>query len=1285
MLILFFDIPEILINNQFLATAAFAARQSGYEDGKEYVYQIESQTLVSLNFETKHTSGIFIEARLTLQLDGSKKIRGKITQPRYVQIHSQLDNGVDTEINPKKLDFVDFPISDQPFDIEVEHGIIKNLIVDAGLINWELNFLKSIIGQLQVGDFDEHATSSGGNNFPEDGKSDSTFQMMEDAITGRCEVLYNFSTILESELDDISKVIPMPQLKKGSNIISIEKTKNYSNCEQRVGYHFNINGRNKFEPGSNENGKFLSRSAKNRIVISGGLKNYIVQSSVTTNRVTINPDQEGNQGGMLVSKIKLILDKVKEITDRFQPLGNPVTTGNLIYDTGNPLKNVRPRCSHNLDRTNRSEQDPSGLNDSCSKLFYPRPNLSEAPKDSKIPYKLKSARSSSETLEKVDIVRVVKEIVQSIKNELSRSSPGLDEQTLEKFSTLIQLIRSMSAEEIFQVQQKIFELSKSQESGKNLWIIFRDAVAHAGTGPALISVKNMIDDKQIRAEEAAFVVDTVAKSARTPTPEYIETYFGIAKSSKVKKDFAIHNAAIISFAELTRHAIVNENSAKNRYPVDSYGPFFEPIDRNVMENYTNYISQELSKSVDQADSRQILVYIQALGRTADPRIINIFEPYLKGEKNLTPFQRLSIVLALDKFAEVKHKIAQPFLYALYTNYSLPCEVRTALVYMLMKTKPSANMLQSMANNTNNDDCRQVNSAVKSSIESLAKMQSHERGNLVDAAKTAVPFLKSESYGILKSKSAFKDEKDSKTHTGSSIMAYDIEDLESGFPKEATLLLNPTFEGLKLTKIKLESAVSSPRKFMDRIMEIISDVKNEILLNQTATVMGDQNEKAKDLEGYALIDYLPRNFFWAFDDDSLKNQITEYIRKMWMSLENGESTEGAKFTNYEVTLKFPTETGFPVTFRLEAPKFIRVRLNTSANQEPNNDAKILKTDLDILYMSKFQKRLSFDTFFDQQEYVTGVDKNLQLRVPLCVSLQYDLEKKQTKIVVQPIIEDQDYDIIQFKKQPFSTKRDLLDFGPINRDEKNHITDKHFVESSEFDLKGEGQQPYLHFKWNIQTDKDVVEESKQEFDDRKVEAARNLFKSVVAMVYPREFQKLRFEEYYIRLHSKINVSAEFAIVSDSLNDDSNNSGNESVNSSASTVPTPFSDMRLSKKERKQQMFIKTTHDIEATMANFVDVSFRLSNGALLSFNATTAFARNKVQKKSQASFYVSAKTFDGGDYYLSGDAKVKDLGFEQRKSEEAGKNNTQYEYDVEIESGIIGNDERDGQKFTMHGEL
>lgn len=190
-------------------------------------------------------------------------------------------------------------------------------------------------------------------------------------------------------------------------------------------------------------------------------------------------------------------------------------------------------------------------------------------------------------------------------------------------------------------------------------------------------------------------------------------------SPEVQHQQFLNTSAIMSFTDLARKAFVSNTTAHNRFPLHTFGPLKPKREQPVVQQYIPYFARALKEAVSREDSIKIRTHILALGSLAHPRILNVFEPYLEGKEPMTHFQRLTIVVALGQMAKTYPKVARPVLFRIYQNTGEATELRVAAVFQLMKTNPPAQLLQRMAQFTNDDQDPQVNSAVQSAIKSAA--------------------------------------------------------------------------------------------------------------------------------------------------------------------------------------------------------------------------------------------------------------------------------------------------------------------------------------------------------------------------------------------------------------------------------------------------------------------------------------------------------------------------------------------------------------------------------------
>lgn len=190
-------------------------------------------------------------------------------------------------------------------------------------------------------------------------------------------------------------------------------------------------------------------------------------------------------------------------------------------------------------------------------------------------------------------------------------------------------------------------------------------------------------------------------------------------SSAVKNVQHLNSSVIIAFTDLIRKSLVYKDSAHNRYPVHTFGHMARKNSDSMISKYISYFAKNLDNAVRRGDVQQIQVFIKALGNIAHPRILKAFEPYLEGHRQMSPFQRLLIVASFNKMTKVYPKVAQNVLFNIYENIGGDHTLRCAAVALLMRTNPSLQLLQRLAQSTNGDDSQQVNSMVISAISTAA--------------------------------------------------------------------------------------------------------------------------------------------------------------------------------------------------------------------------------------------------------------------------------------------------------------------------------------------------------------------------------------------------------------------------------------------------------------------------------------------------------------------------------------------------------------------------------------
>lgn len=306
----------------------------------------------------------------------------------------------------------------------------------------------------------------------------------------------------------------------------------------------------------------LQQSATSRIVISGTLKSYTIQSAVTTNIMHVSPRFYDHGHGLVASRMNLTLANVKKITSPLTKPSAPDSTGNLVYTYSNPYSDIEERragkvvedsdkmmVSDSVSSVSSSEEATKGQNlrslssDSSSSsssissseedhYWQPKPTMEDAPQNPLSPLFIGYYGKYIGKSKEVDVVAKSKELIFQMANEMEDSNSVYKNQLLEKFTILCDLLRTMNKEQMLQVDRdvrisplELKSVDKSLDPRENAWPILKSAIAQTGTGPAFLIIKKWIEKKEVDSFRAADLLAKLPKTARAPTAEYIKEFF----------------------------------------------------------------------------------------------------------------------------------------------------------------------------------------------------------------------------------------------------------------------------------------------------------------------------------------------------------------------------------------------------------------------------------------------------------------------------------------------------------------------------------------------------------------------------------------------------------------------------------------------------------------------------------------------------------------------------------------------------------------------------------------
>ncbi|VEN45878.1 unnamed protein product, partial [Callosobruchus maculatus] len=651
----------------------------------EYTYTVRGRTFASLHEVSDSYSGILYKAILRIQPKSDNKWIGQIRDPKYSQVHSMLSEGWHTHIPDGEVSWKPIEFSLKPFEVILSNGVITDLVIDQEVSNWESNMIKGIMSQFQLDLKGSRRIDS------EMGSSEtgipSVFKTMEETVTGNTETLYEINELpeylLQSEEYDYLK-------DRQGRVMEVVKHKNFSNYVELPSYAFGFGDLEYEIPASNKMGAFFVRSSFTRAILSGNLDKNTVHNSYTVNKIVSSPTLTDKKKGMVVSTMNVTLESFGAPKDTIPEVQNPLHVGNLVYSYERPYarssqvhkkspyqhrqqfdidlerrlrasnmgkdktltkdKEMRKRLRRSIEQFGGSMMEEGDLSQSEENYQNRKPELNQAPESPLLPYTM--AYKGVSIKKGVDVVKTVQKIAMEIGDDLQNPPKVADENTLNKFTILTSLIRVMSEEELTQAAVRLYTQSVG-DAKSFAWQAFRDAVAESGTGPALLTIQNWLLTKKISSSEASQIIYAMWQSTRQPTEDYMRSSFEFIKKPEILREWPLNSTAVLSYTDLVRRVYVNKRNSEKEFPVRSFGHFRTEKGKNfVAEEVIPYLSQKLQEAISDADTYQIHTYIRAIGNIGHPLIFRAFEPYLEGKKQASQFQRLLMIMSMDKVSDL---------------------------------------------------------------------------------------------------------------------------------------------------------------------------------------------------------------------------------------------------------------------------------------------------------------------------------------------------------------------------------------------------------------------------------------------------------------------------------------------------------------------------------------------------------------------------------------------------------------------------------------------------------
>jgi hypothetical protein len=327
------------------ALVGIATASSGWKPGYEYVYKVQSRTLVGIEGKRNQYAGVELKIpQLRVQVRDPNTLVVKPENVRVQKVHQKLSEGWTAEDpDTQQLQEAETSALQEPFLMHMQKGTVKNILVSGRLTPEAANIQKALASALQM-DIQQtnsiERAASHANQLTGLGSKDERviYRTMEDSVNGECETLYDISQLPAYMVKEDPSQIPVPEACPGDKFFEVVATTNFSNCDNKPSFNFASPSQTSGSPGAARNGEYWTRAEQTVYTVCGKSRSdYVIQRIAAKEVVNVAPfgyeQDEDLQAG---SSLNLTLKDVKQISSPLSAPQNAVKLSQLAFEYPEP-------------------------------------------------------------------------------------------------------------------------------------------------------------------------------------------------------------------------------------------------------------------------------------------------------------------------------------------------------------------------------------------------------------------------------------------------------------------------------------------------------------------------------------------------------------------------------------------------------------------------------------------------------------------------------------------------------------------------------------------------------------------------------------------------------------------------------------------------------------------------------------------------------------------------------------------------------------------------------------
>merc|ERR1719249_85604 len=233
----------------------------------------------------------------------------------------------------------------------------------------------------------------------------------------------------------------------------------------------------------------------------------------------------------------------------------------------------------------------------------------------------------------------------------------------------------------------------------------------------------------------------------------MEELVQMLRSSNVRSNKQLYTASMLQVSNLFYHAYVNPITMRNNFPTKVFGVFGTKNSQVLTEKFIPLLVEEIERT----ESEHVrLSAILALGKTGHLKGLKTLvkeiehvtiETTSATKVSMTEARRTIAVNAMKRIAKMNPIETRPILMSIIVNPVESTEVRIAAIAVLPFSQPTTAEIQKLAIRSWVEPSRQVSSFIVSTLRSLAYTHIPELKIVGLKARSVLPLIKNEQYGI----------------------------------------------------------------------------------------------------------------------------------------------------------------------------------------------------------------------------------------------------------------------------------------------------------------------------------------------------------------------------------------------------------------------------------------------------------------------------------------------------------------------------------------------------------